>query len=207
MNNEEKKRQVPFGMSTFAIMRFVGNEITPERTYRHVLLQLDTKQKAMQECKFRRRRWEVEIAEINEKLDNPDTEKYYRMKLTIDLEEKQYFLEHEIKLIEDCAMEITTYEHILSQLPEFTREEFENGEKEYWTQRLLGDYDREMLSNGTVGSGTIDSLEQLGLMMGRLENGKIGIIEDFRDAEPKKARQLMNTIRYTQNLIENKEKQ
>ena len=110
----------------------------------------------------------------------------------IDLEEAHYRLENEIKLIEDAAIEIKTYENILEKLPDFSREDFENSEREYWERRLLKDAQQELLSTGSVGVGTMKSLEKLditGVMIdqgGRVKiSGKIetkGLIANEKDS-------------------------
>jgi hypothetical protein len=191
MTNEEKMREVPFGHSMYQIQRFIANNETPERTYRNVLLQIDQKQKALKACSFRRRRLEIDLQEIEEKLPNAVGYDYDR--LMVDLEEKEYNLNQEIKLIEDAIIEIKIYEDVLSKLPEFTREEFEGGEKKYWQQRLLGDARREIQANGTVGPGTLDSLEKIGLVPGRV-NGAFTILEDYSDLEPKRVRELIEEM-------------
>jgi len=172
-----KMNNVPFGMSQFQIINFAANFETPERVYRNVLLQIDSKLKAMQECSFRRKRRELDIEEIKEKQKTASGVSAKR--LNVDLEESEYYLESEIKLIEDCAIEIATYEKILSTLPDFTREQFEQGEAVYWKERLMLDAKHELRSTGTVGIGTIKSLHQMGIEMGRAEKtGQFVTIEN-----------------------------
>jgi hypothetical protein len=187
MDINEKMRQVPFGMSMFQIQRFVADQKSPERTYRQVLLQYDTKKKAMKECEFRRKRINIDIEEIEEKLRGDVVDEYQRKRLLVDLEEKEYNLEHEIKLIEDCVIEMKVYEDIISNLPDYTREEFESAELGYWKQRLLDNANREVLSKGFVGEGTIESLEKIGLTYRRNESGQIMFVEteEFKMLENK----------------------
>jgi len=167
MDIKEKVRQVPFGNSVFQIQHFIADQETPERKYRNVLLQWDSKMKAMKECQFRRKRKEIDIAEIEYKLEKGQLSEFDRKRLEIDLEEAEYGLEEEIKLIEDCIIEIKTYEDIISNLPEFTRAEFEKSERQYWKMRLIGDAEREIASTGVIGIGTLASLEKIGCPMGR----------------------------------------
>lgn len=173
---KDQMESVPFGSSIFQIQHFVADQITPERSRRHVLLQLDAKLKAMNECRFRRRRKEIDIEEISEKLLSASGRE--KRRLEIDLEEAQYYLESEIKLINDAIIEIQAYEKILDALPEFTREEFEVAELGYWKQRLIKQGDTEFISGGTIGVGTLQSLEQIGLILNRNEQGKFIVIED-----------------------------
>ena len=175
MEINEKKKQVPFGNSVFQIMNFITSEETPERVYRKVLLQLDQKEKAMKECYFRRKRREVDIEEIVKKLETASG--FEKQRLEIDLEEAEFYLEDEIKLIEDCIIEIEAYKKILETLPDYSREDFENSENEYWKQRLLSSANREYLSTGTVGVGNIEALEKVGLLFRKTEKGQIIFVE------------------------------
>lgn len=171
---QKQMRQVPFGNSVYQITHFNKKE-TPERNYRHLLLQLSQKLKALKECEFRRRRIDIDLAEINEKLSSATG--FEKERLLIDQEEKEYQLESEKKLIEDALVEIATFENALSVLPAFTREQFEQAEHGYWRQRLLNDAKRECLATGTISVGTLSSLEATGLMMGKNEKGQITYTE------------------------------
>lgn len=162
---------VPFGNSIFQIQNFTAGKETPQRRRRHCFLQLNQKLNVLKECEFRRRRYEIDIAEVQEKLKA--AEGFEKQRLGIDLEEKQYWLGVEIKLIEDCMIEIAAYRQLLESLPEFTREEFEQAEQAYWEKRLLGDAKREMLSMGTVRPETIQSLEDIGMTIGKNDKGQI----------------------------------
>lgn len=173
MEYKEKMKHVPFGNSTFQIVNFIAKQDGDPRTYRNILLQLDAKQKAMKECYFRRKRREIDIAEINTKLNKLFINKYTKQRLLVDLEEAEYALEAEIKLIEDCVFEIRAYEKLLSELPEFTRDDFEKAESEYWKFRLFKDAERELLSAGTVSTGTLESLEKIGVIMQRDTAGRL----------------------------------
>jgi len=164
-------RNVPFGNSVFQIQHFTDGKETPQRRYRHCLLQLNQKARALKECEFRRKRLEIDFEEITEKLKTSTN--YETKRLEVDLEEKEYCLEIEVKLIEDCLIEIAAYKKILSGLPEYSREEFERAEQEYWEKRLLGDAQREVISVGHVTIQTIQSLEDIGISVGRNEKGQI----------------------------------
>jgi hypothetical protein len=171
-------RNVPFGMSVFQIEKFNRGMETPERLYRNCLLQLNQKMRALKECEFRRTRYEIDLEEIEAKLDK--AEGFERRRLEVDREEKIFNLTEEIKLIEDCYIECRTYENILDGLPEFTREQFENAEGEYWEKKLLNDMRREALSDGRVEKGTMEALEKIGITVGRNEAGQIAYVKDAK---------------------------
>ena len=166
---------IPFGNSVYQIKTFMA-EKTPERQYRNAALQLRQKYIAMKECEFRRKRFEIDIAEIQEKLLSKATT-FETQRLRVDLEEKQFLLDNEIKLIKDCLIEIAVYRQILKTLPKFNREDFEKAEPKYWKNRLISDAEREVVGTGMVGPGTLKSLEQVGIVVGRNEKGQIAYQE------------------------------
>jgi len=169
--------EVPYSNSMFQIVNFTAGQETPERRYRHCSLQLYQKDKALKECEFNRRRIEIDIAELYEELEENrlSYSKFKKERIEVDIEEKEYTLECEDKMIEDCLFEIKVYENILKDLPVFTREEFEKSEGIYWEKRLVNDARREIISTGTVGVGTISSLENIGVAITRNKEGKLAI--------------------------------
>ena len=181
---QKKMRSVPFGMSVYQIETFNRGQETPERLYRNCLLQLNQKIRALKECEFRRKRYEIDLEEIDEKIGTADG--FERRRLEIDREEKIFDLDGEIKLIEDCYIECRTYVSVLDGLPEFTREEFENAEGVYWERKLLNDARREVLSGGRVGGDTMEALEQIGVMVGKNERGQIAYSTAKAELEEKK---------------------
>jgi hypothetical protein len=163
---------VPFGNSQFQIEAFIAGEETPERTYRTVLLQLNEKLNALQECKFRRKRLEIDMTELEEKIASSKN-KFEVERAKVDLEEKQWRLDNEVKLINDCGFEIEKYQEILDKLPKFTREEFDAGEHRYWQNRLLDDAKRQHIALGYVDAQTIKSLQQVGVGIGKDEKNQL----------------------------------
>lgn len=162
--------EIPLGNSIFQIQNFIVTG-TPERKLRTCLLQLRQKETALKECVFRRRRYEIELKELNEKLLKATS--YEAAKVQIDIEELNYKLDSEIELINDCVIEIAVYRRLMEDLPNATRLDFENAEYEYWKERLLTDARHEMTSAGTVSKGTIESLENMGIRVGRDANNQI----------------------------------
>ena len=162
---------IPFGYSVYQIKTLMAKE-TPERQYRNAALQLRQKIIAMKDCEWRRKRFEIDIAEIQEKLLSK-TDTFEGQRLQVDLEEKQFLLGNEIKLIKDCLIEIAVYREILKTLPKFSRQDFEKAEPVYWKNRFLADAKREVIGTGTIGAGTIKGLEQVGIMVGKNKKGQI----------------------------------
>ena len=181
---QKKMRSVPFGMSVYQIEKFNRGQETPERLYRNCLLQLSQKIRALKECEFRRKRYEIDLEEIDERLKTAVG--FERRRLEIDREEKIFNLDGEIKLIEDCYIECQTYVRILDELPEFTRDQFENAEGVYWERKLLNDARHEVLSGARVSSDTIAALEQIGVVVGRNERGQVAYSTAKAELEEKK---------------------
>lgn len=167
----EVYRNVPFGNSVFQIENFTAGKESPQRRYRHCLLQLNQKYNTLKECEFRHKRYDVDINELKNKLKK--VQGFEKQRIEIDLEEKEHHLNIELKLIEDCLFEVAAYKRVLKTLPEYTRQEFEEAEQGYWKNRLLGDARREMISTGSVGIQTIESLENIGMNIGRNKTGQI----------------------------------
>jgi hypothetical protein len=179
---KQKMHNVPFGESAFKLAHF-GENLSPERKYRHILLQINEKLNALETCKFGRMRLEIDIEEIEKKLET--AEGFEKRRLEVDLQEKKWQLDSQEKLIEDAVIEVDTYRKILAQTPECTREQFEFAERDYWINRLMLDGQRELLVGGRIDSGTIKSLEQIGLQIQKNEQGQIVITDPAKQLEAK----------------------
>lgn len=169
--------EVPFGNSQFQIEHLSCNQETPERKYRHVLLQMVQKISILEECKFRRKRLEIDIEEIQEKLKKAKGFKAKR--LAVDLEEKELSLSNEIKLINDAVFELSKmvqiYQNLKLQLPDFNREKFEKAELGYYQTRFALEAQREFRSTGTITPQLIHSLENVGLELRKDDKGMIQV--------------------------------
>jgi len=166
---------IPFGNSAFQIEKFVADEYTPERMYRKVLLQLQTKIQALQETQIKRKKLDVDVRELVEK---KKTSKGFELeRIDIDLEEKTQNIAYEDKLIKDALAEISTYYNIYEKLPKFTKEQFELAESAYWKERLQTEARLEIQATGSVEKGTQDTLRKLGVGLARNPNGGVSFVE------------------------------
>lgn len=177
MDIKDLKKAVPFGNSAFQIVKFIVNEETPERALRAALINYDTRFKALKESEFRRRKKEIDIEELQEKLSKADG--FTKRRLEIEIEEAEYFLEEEKKLIEDAEIEIELYEKIIKALPEISREQFEKSEKKYWASRLLKQAKIEIQSMGAITSGVLQSLDKMGVPVVKNDKGDLAIPNDI----------------------------
>jgi hypothetical protein len=160
---KNEMRCIPFGNTAFQIRSFIMSEPTPERQYRTALLQIDDKIKSLELCKFRRARIEIDLSELRDKWERGENTKWEKQRIELDIEEKSLQLESEMKLIEDAVYELSVYKTILDTLPKFTREEFENAELGYWTNRLTSDARLEIQSGARIDKGTLAVLEKINL--------------------------------------------
>lgn len=165
-------RHVPFGHSAFQIATFTGGEHGLERRYRTLLLNMDAKLKALRECRFRRRRLDVDLREIAVKLTAQsaasDPHGFEAERLAIDRDETLASLADEDKLIEDAIIELQAMYQEWKTLPVLEeRGQFEAAEAGYWARRLWADACREIAAQGAPAAGTLASLQQMGLEVQR----------------------------------------
>jgi hypothetical protein len=173
---------IPFENSRFQTESFViGGQITPERAYRAIGLRMHAKLRALNEAKFGRMKEQVDIDEIDYKLQNESLTPFDRRREEI---KKQEILSRRTwtdKLINDAISELNVlYKHFKS-LPKFTREQFEAGERLHFEQRLnrqaLGlEGARESLINMNEDIRAISTYEQ---QVAQLENSatEVSLIE------------------------------
>lgn len=183
MNIKDRMQEIPFGNSVFQIAQFILNQESPERAYRAALVNYDAKMKALKESDFRRKRKDIDLREIDEKLLK--AEGFERERLLIDKEEAEYGLNEELKLIHDCKVEIEAYKKVIESLPAYSREDFEKSELSYWKTRLLKQAQLEIKSTGFITYGVLDSLFKIGVQVGKNDAGEFCIIEGDIDAQNK----------------------
>jgi flagellar biosynthesis chaperone FliJ len=177
-----KMSEVPFGNSQFQIKQLIAPQEGDARTYRNVLLQMNQKLDALQEAKFARDLLNVDIDELETKIEQCRGA-FENRRNKIELERKQWQLSSQVKYIEDAIVELNTYKDCLDELPTFTRDEFENQEKTYWVERFTRDAQLESSATGRVGLGTLKSLDAI---------GKKPVVKDNRIDTEDKNKQLEN---------------
>lgn len=173
---------VPFGNSRFQIDHFTDGQETPERRYRHVLLQLRQKISALKTCEFGRRRLNTDIEEIQEKL-KAVVGKHQIARLEVDLDEKQWQLREQGTLIKDAMVEVDGYVAMLANLPKPSRKQFEAAEPGHWRKRLVVDAKNQMVATGHVDPGTLKALGQVGMKMAITADKQICFVEDRKKLE------------------------
>jgi hypothetical protein len=171
-NINKLMHSVPFGNSHFQNVSFTAGKEGSARRARHLLLQIDGKLKALKSAEFARRNMLIDIEELKEK-NAVCVNRYQVERNKVEIEKKQYEIEGHDKLIEDAQIEIMTFYNELKTIPEFTREEFEGEELNYWKKRIMLDARREMLASGNITVATIKSLSDVGISIGKNQQGQI----------------------------------
>ena len=128
---------IPFENSAFQTDNFaIASQMTPERAYRAIGLRLSSKLRALQESKFAAMREEIDIEELQAKIDDPNTNSYDRRRAEIDIQEKLTNRPFTQKLIRDAVVECNLLYVHFNKLPKYTRAEFEAGENTHFRMRL-----------------------------------------------------------------------
>lgn len=128
---------IPFENSAFQTEAFViAASITPERAYRAIGIRMHSKINALHEAKFNLMKQEVDIEELQEKINDPNTSSFDKRRAEIDIMQKRITRKYTQKLIHDAITELNVLYKHFKKLPKFTREEFEAGERLHFEQRL-----------------------------------------------------------------------
>jgi hypothetical protein len=158
---EQAMFNVPFGNSSFQNNYLINSFETGSRKYRHILLQMQQKLKALKDAEFSHKRNQVKILELEFKIAK--AKGFTKTLLEIDLEEKKWGIDFSKKLIEDAIIELNDFYKAFSQLHKYTREEFEAEEKEYWSKRLTKEAQLSISATGRIDVGTQSTLLQIGI--------------------------------------------
>lgn len=168
---------VPLGNTDFQIREFVMKHLKDGRNYRQLILDIKKDAINIKKERIERKKEEAEariklikIEELKDEKSRWATGK--RRKDIIDneiiiLEAEIEDLEIELKnrdiLVNDGMIRLRAYLECLKEVGFYDREKFEGEEKEYWSRRLLRDAHLEVLQQGTIAKGTLDSLDRLGI--------------------------------------------
>jgi hypothetical protein len=128
---------IPFENSEFQTNAFVvASQITPARAYRAIGLRMHSKLRALEEAKFGRMKEDIDIEELQEKIQDPNTSKWDRMRAEVDIQQKISSRRFTDKLINDALAELNVLYSHFKVLPKYTRSQFEQEEQFHFTQRL-----------------------------------------------------------------------
>ena len=128
---------IPFENSQFQTEAFViASQITPERAYRAIGLRMHSKIQAVLEAKHGRAKEDIDLEELEAKIANPETNDFDRRRAQLDVSFKIANRKYTDKLMNDAVAELNVLYKHFKQLPKYTREEFETGERVHFTERL-----------------------------------------------------------------------
>ena len=157
---------IPFSNSAFQIENFIINAAhTPERAYRAIGLTMRAKIQALKEAYYNLRKQEVDIEELQAKIDSPEATKWDKKRAAIEIEQKQEMRSDTLKLINDALAELSVLYSAFKKMPRYTREQFELGEREHFRIRLT----KQALGL----NGPLESLDNMGENPGNLDRGVI----------------------------------
>lgn len=128
---------IPFENSDFQTEAFVlAAQITPERAYRALGLRMMHKLQALQENHFQVRKSVIDVMELQEKIDDPATSKFDKMRAELEVEKIQGSQSYAKKLVNDAIHDLEVMYNYFQTMPRFTRNQFEAAERNHFEQRL-----------------------------------------------------------------------
>jgi hypothetical protein len=134
---EESFFDIPFDNSDFQTEAFViGAQITPERAYRAIGLQIHSKLEAVKENLYQRELCEIEIEELSNVLYSSNSTKYEKLRASAKIKHLKSSQNWQNKLLNDALHEINLLLKHFHALPKFTRDQFEAAERLHFEQRL-----------------------------------------------------------------------
>lgn len=164
---------IPFENSGFQTQNFILNSsITKERAYRNAALRLSDRLGALQEAHLNSLRNDIKKKQLQIAIKN-ETDELKVQLLEIDILEIDMYSKKSKKLINDAIVEANQLYNFIQSCPEFSREEFENSEREYFEKKLRLDI------NGITGA--IGSLYDMGVDLGSLGSDKLTYREKEND--------------------------
>jgi len=160
---------VPFGDSQAKKVMFRNGE-SPAQEFRHHVLQLSERLATLKETEFKQLEDRLDLDDLRKKLKWAFGSKKKRVQ--IQIERMEFGLYKSNKLIEDAVREIQIHKKRISELPEIeSREVYESMEIQTWVNKLMGDVRRQQISGRGIDVGTLESLEKIGLVSSRNDQG------------------------------------
>jgi len=157
MNIKEKIKEIQQSRSTYQIEKFViGQHHSPEMQYYQLCLETNGIIQAIAETELRIKKIQAEAEELQATGKKSDA---------IEAEIKLLAIEGlETQLI-GSKRELAVFEAMFEQYPDYTREDIEAAQKEYWETRLTRVAQLQMLSRqGGVDWAQLEAVWQAGIM-------------------------------------------
>lgn len=134
---EEAFYDIPFGNSGFQTEMFViAAQITPERMYRQLGLEMHSRLMNLKENQFNQMKRQVELDKLKQKLNDQNIDIFERKLTEIQIAEIESYVFWDMKLINDQIVQLNILYKHFKEMPKLTREQFENGEQIHFEQKL-----------------------------------------------------------------------
>lgn len=140
----------PFELENFII----GQHDTPEQQYAQCVVELQIKYDAIRRANLQKRRIALEIEELEKSGDPKDA---------IDAELKRIDIEEQDRAMIGALREFEVLFGIWQSFPhQYTREELNAAQEEYWVKRLTRQAEQDLLASGRVSQGNQEALRLIG---------------------------------------------
>lgn len=158
---KQKISHIKQSRSRFQIEKFVvGSHSTPEMQYFQILLELDSLYDSLATTNFDIRKFKAEAEELRETGKKSDE---------IEAEKLEYSVQRLENDLIGLKREIKHFEDLFNQFPEYSREQLEEAQPEYWKERLIRTAQLQALGGG-VGWAQIEAIWQAGFFPELIEN-------------------------------------
>lgn len=130
----QRSLDIPFGNSKWQIDSIISESKTPERAYRALLLNFQTKLNDLKKAEIKRKKDIIKVKLLKQdKIEEDNTLK--RDLIDLEIEEIESSYEYTNKLALDCVEELNYMWSYLDKMKKYTREEFEAGEIRHFELR------------------------------------------------------------------------
>lgn len=144
---------IPFENSDFQNRHFViAAQITPGRAFRAIGLKMFSKLRAIEELKFQRLRDAVTIDEHQATIDDPDSTIFAKRRAQIEIDAIKSQVPWTDKLLNDAIHELDVFYAEYKRLPAYTRELFEQEERQHFEQSLTNQLDSAQKAPAAMGA-------------------------------------------------------
>lgn len=155
---EDAFYDIPFENSDFQNEAFVvAAQITPERAYRAIGLRIHSKLRALQEAHFNEELSAIQEEELRYKMSDHTLSVFDRRRAEVELKKILSGKNWTNKLMNDAIHEISVLYKHLKALPEYSREQFEAGERRHFEQKLT----RQVAGISGAGESLVNMSEDL----------------------------------------------
>jgi hypothetical protein len=153
---------IPFGQSDFQNLHLQLKQDNTTRTFRQVLLEMSDKFKALKECQYRRRRFEIKLLWLNRLHALLFFIPSLRRLVQVSIEENNFKVLLENKVLDDAIRTFNMYKKVYDEMPKPTRAEYDAEEVKYWQRRAIQQAEEDIQAMGTISQGNIGLLKKLG---------------------------------------------